>query len=107
MSEEPAVYRCRVVAEDADALRAFIAETGPDLGCRAVARGSRAGGVELDLYFPEGRLDRARGSRAASLVDITEVENVTENWRARREEVGSGDRFAARDAVPHGLGRKE
>ncbi|WP_037677393.1 hypothetical protein [Streptomyces griseus] len=107
MSEEPAVYRCRVVAEDTDALREFIQETEPGLGCRAVPRGSRDGGVELDLYFPQDRLDRARGTRAASRVNITDVENITENWQARTQEVGGGDRFAARGAVPHGLGRKE
>ncbi|MFE5813636.1 hypothetical protein [Streptomyces sp. NPDC056479] len=106
MSEEPAVFRCHVVAENAEALREFVRETRPDVGCRAVARGSRAG-VGLDLYFRQDQLDRARAARSAPLVDITTIENVTDNWRARKEEVGAGDRFADRDAVPHGLGRKE
>ncbi|MFJ8111878.1 hypothetical protein [Streptomyces sp. NPDC096132] len=106
MNEEPAVIRCHVVADNARALREFIRETRPDLGCRPVGRGDRAG-VGMDVYFHQDQLDRARGSRAASLVDITAVENVTENWLARKEEVGGGDRFADRDAFPHGLGRKE
>lgn len=106
MSEESAVFRCHVVAENAEALRQFVHETQPDVGCRAIARGSRAG-VALDLYFRQDQLDRARSAISAPLVDITAVENVTENWRARKEEVGGGDRFADRDAVPHGLGRKE
>ncbi|MFF3500205.1 hypothetical protein [Streptomyces sp. NPDC003247] len=106
MSEEPAVFRCHVVAEDAETLRKFVHETQPDVGCRAVARGGRAG-VGLDLYFRQDQLDRARGARSAPLVDITAIEDVTENWRARKEEIGDGDRFADRDAVPHGLGRKE
>jgi len=109
MSEEPElpeVLRCHVVAENADELRKFVRETDPDLGCRPVMRGGRTG-VGAELYFRQDQLDRARSSRSAQLVDITTVENVTENWRARKEEVGDGDRFAARGAVPRGLGRKE
>ncbi|WP_432189949.1 hypothetical protein [Streptomyces sp. Tue6028] len=106
MSEEPAVIRCHVVAENAQALREFLYETQPDVGCRAVAHRTPAG-VELDLYFRQDQLVQARASTSASLVDITEVENITESWRTRQEEVGGGDRFADRDAVPHGLGRKE
>ncbi|GAA5032642.1 hypothetical protein [Streptomyces siamensis] len=106
MSEEPAVIRCHVVAENAGALREFLKETQPDVGCRAIAHRTPAG-VELDLYFRQDQLGEARASGSASLVDITEVENITESWRTRQEEVGGGDRFADRDAVPHGLGRKE
>ncbi|WP_371667215.1 hypothetical protein OG985_06150 [Streptomyces sp. NBC_00289] len=106
MSEEPAVFRCHVIAENTEALREFVRETQPDVGCRPVVRDSRAG-VGLDLYFRQDQLDRVRAARSAPSVDITAVENVTENWRARKEEVGGGDRFADRDAVPHGVGRKE
>ncbi|WP_406368436.1 hypothetical protein OG788_46175 [Streptomyces sp. NBC_00647] len=106
MSEEPAVIRCHVVAENAETLRKFLHETQPDVGCRAIAHRTQAG-VELDLYFRQDQLGQARASRSAPLVNITEVENVTENWHTRKEEVGSADRFADRDAVPHGLGRKE
>ncbi|MGW1957587.1 hypothetical protein ACWCPI_33350 [Streptomyces sp. NPDC001920] len=106
MNEKPDVVRCRVVAENAEALREFLHETQPDVGCRAIARGTRAG-VELDVYLRQDQLGRARAAKSAPLVDITEVENVTENWRSRKEEVGGGDRFADRDIVPHGLGRKE
>ncbi|GGX36506.1 hypothetical protein [Streptomyces lomondensis] len=106
MSEEPDVFRCHVVAENAEALKEFLHETQADVGCRAIARGTRAG-VGLDLYFRQDQLDQARAARSAPLVNITEVENVTENWRNRKEEVGGGDRFADRDVVPHGLGRKE
>ncbi|MCC9711621.1 hypothetical protein E4N62_44280 [Streptomyces sp. MNU76] len=106
MSEKQDVFRCHVVAENTEALREFLHETQPDVGCRAVARDTRAG-VGLDLYFRQEQLDQARAARSAPLVDITEIENVTENWRGQKEEVGGGDRFAHRDAVPHGLGRKE
>ncbi|NYV73701.1 hypothetical protein [Streptomyces sp. UH6] len=102
----PDVVRCRVVAEDAEALRRFVRETHPDLGCHPVARPGRDG-VAIEVYFRQDRLDAARAARSADRVTVTAVENVTENWRARVEEVGTGDRFATRDAVPHGLGRKE
>ncbi|MET8679368.1 hypothetical protein ABZW18_17785 [Streptomyces sp. NPDC004647] len=110
MSDEPTenepVFRCRVVAQTTDALRAFIDEVRPDTGCRAVARDSGEG-VGIDLYLHQSQLDLARTARSASSVTITSVENTTENWLARKEEVGGGNRFAARGAVPRGLGRKE
>lgn len=105
--EVPAVFRCHVVAEDAEALRNFIKETRPDTGCRPVARDTAAG-LGIDLNFRQDQLDSARSvSRSAPRVDITAVENITENWHARKQEVGEGDRFAARGALPRGLGRKE
>ncbi|MEE1765099.1 MULTISPECIES: hypothetical protein [unclassified Streptomyces] len=104
--EAPAVFRCHVVAEDAEALREFIKETRPDTGCRPVARPT-ATGLGLDLYFRQDQLDSARSARSAPRVHLTTVENITENWHARKQEVGEGDRFAARGAVPRGFGRKE
>ncbi|MEU0031173.1 hypothetical protein [Streptomyces sp. NPDC006335] len=106
MSQEQDVIRCHVLAENAQALREFLHDTQPDIGCRAIARHTQAG-VGLDLYFRQEQLEQARAARSAPLVDITVIENVTEIWRSLKEEVGDGDRFAQRDAVPHGLGRKE
>ncbi|GGQ37559.1 hypothetical protein GCM10010233_64520 [Streptomyces pseudogriseolus] len=106
MSEEPDVIRCHVVAENAEALREFLRETQPDVGCRAVARDTQ-GGFGLDIYLPQEKIDPVRSARSAPLVNIIEIENVTENWRNLKEDIGGGDRFASRDAVPHGLGRKE
>ncbi|OUD00541.1 hypothetical protein [Streptomyces swartbergensis] len=80
--EVPAVFRCHVVAEDAEALRKFIEETRPDTGCRPVAR-ETAAGLGLDLYFRQDQLDSARSARSAPRVNITSVENITENWQAR------------------------
>jgi hypothetical protein len=100
------VIRCHVVAPTAEDLRAFIDEVQPDIGCRPVARRS-GDGLGIDLYLQRSRLDAARGARSAGAVTIEEVEDVTANWQSRRQEVGRGDRFAARGAVPRGLGRKE
>ncbi|MGW7743084.1 hypothetical protein ACWGKF_10850, partial [Streptomyces chartreusis] len=70
MSEEPAVFRCHVVAENAEALREFVHETRPDVGCRAGARGSPAR-VGRALYLPTDPNHPARAGRSAPLVDIT------------------------------------
>jgi hypothetical protein len=104
-SDDP-VIRCHVVAPTADDLRAFVDEVQPDVGCRPVVRRS-GDGLGIDLYLQRSRLDAARGARSAGAVTIEEVEDVTANWQSRRQEVGRGDRFAARGAVPRGLGRKE
>jgi hypothetical protein len=104
--DDDPVIRCHVVAPTGDDLRAFVAEVQPDIGCRPVARGS-GDGLGIDVYLPRSRLDAARGARSAGAVTIEEVEDVSENWQSRRQEVGEGDRFAARGAVPRGLGRKE
>jgi len=100
------VIRYHVVAPTPDELRAFIDEVAPDLGCRPVAR-REGDGVGMDLYLSRSRVDAARGARSAGAVTLEEVEDVTANWRERREEVGRGDRYAERGAVPRGLGRKE
>ncbi len=105
-SGDDPVIRIHVTAATAAHLRAFVDEVEPDVGCRPVVR--RAGdGLGIDLYLQRSRLDAARGARSAGAVSIEEVEDVTANWQSRRQEVGRGDRFAARGAVPRGLGRKE
>jgi hypothetical protein len=104
-SDDP-VIRYHVVGPTAEDLRAFVDEVQPDVGCRPVVRRS-GDGLGIDVYMPRSRLDAARGARTAGAVTIDAVEDVTSNWQSRRREVGRGDRFAARGAVPRGLGRKE
>jgi len=100
------VLRVQVQGATLDDLRAFADEVQPDPGCRAVAK--RTGtGYSLDVYLERSRLDAARGARAAAQVTLEVVADETANGRARQQEVGSGDRFAARGEVPHGLGTKE
>jgi hypothetical protein len=105
-SHDDPVIRVHVVAPTADDLRTFVDEVQPDVGCRPVVRRS-GNGLGIDLYLQRSRLDAARGVRSAGAVTIEEVEDVTANWQSRRQEVGQGDRFATRGAVPRGLGRKE
>jgi hypothetical protein len=52
------------------------------------------------------QIEQVRSARSASAVTMTVVENASEAGRARQAEVGSGNRFAQRQA-PRGLGIKE
>ena len=105
MADE-SILQVRLVAGTLDALRAFIRDTQPDLGCRPVAV-RRGEGFVTEVYLPEPRLQAARALRSAAEVQISVVDNITESGRARQAEVGKGNRFATRGSVPRGLGRKE
>ncbi|GIG23753.1 hypothetical protein Cch01nite_44770 [Cellulomonas chitinilytica] len=100
------VLRVRVQGATLDDLRAFADEVQPDPGCRAVAKRTDTG-YSLDVYLEQSRLDTARGARAAAQVTLDVVADETANGRARQQEVGTGDRYAARGEVPRGLGTKE
>jgi hypothetical protein len=106
MTEGP-VFHVEIAAGSLADLKAFTDEVQPDdLGCRPVVR-RRGEQFVVDAYLPEAKLDAARGSRAAGGVSLEVVENVTEAGLQRQQEVGEGNRFAARGEVPRGLGRKE
>ena len=98
------LLRCRVTG-DAHTLRAFLAETGADVPCRAVA--VRAGEVGLALQVLVEDTEVAARAGRADGPDIEVVEDVTAAMEAARREVSPGGRYADRAAVPHGLGRKE
>lgn len=103
---DESILQVRLVAASLDALRDFIRDTQPDLGCRPVAK-RHGDGFVTDVYLPEPRLQAARALRSAAAVEISVIDNITESGRARQAEVGKGNRFAARGSVPRGLGRKE
>lgn len=71
------------------------------------SRAARGAEFVIDAYLPEAHLEAARGARAAAGVSIQVVENLTEVGLQRQQEVGEGNRFAARGEIPRGLGRKE
>ncbi len=100
------IIRVRVEAKSLDALRAFIDETEPDLGCRPAARQVDDNFV-TDVYLPELQVEAARSARSAADVNLTVMENTTKMGLARQAEVGQGNRFAVRGLLPRGLGRKE
>jgi hypothetical protein len=105
MSEGP-IIRVEISAATLDDLRQFTDEAKPDLGCRATARRTDEG-FAIDAYIPEAELETAQAARSASRVSLRIIENATEVGRQRQQEVGEGNRFAARGEVPRGLGRKE
>jgi hypothetical protein len=99
------IIRIRLTAASPEALRAFADETGADLGCRPIARRT-AEGFQIDAYLPE---DAVRSAQTRGIADVAVewIENSSEISRQRQEEVARGNRYAARGAVPRGLGRKE
>lgn len=100
------VLRIEIEGKSLDDIRAFTDEIQPDLGCRPVAL-QKDNRFVITAYVPEAKLEEARSSRSAYQVRIHVVENATKVGRKRMLEVGTGNRFATRDAVPQGLGRKE
>lgn len=95
---------CRLSGPDADQLREFLEDSRAESACRPVAR--RTGeGVETVVLLTGEQVDAARSSRGAVTVEV--LEDLTEQSAERRSQVGDGNRYAARGAVPRGLGRKE
>jgi hypothetical protein len=100
------VLRVRVSAPTLADLRAFADDLHPDLGCRAVVR-QVGDEYVITAYLTPAQLTEARHTRAADRVSLDVVANESVNGRQRQQEVGTGDRYAARGEVPRGLGRKE
>ena len=99
------VHRLKLRARSLQELRSFLDGAAVDLGCRPVVR--REGDeFVVDVYAPMRQIEQVRSARSAAAVTMTVVENASEVGRARQAEVGSGNRFAQRQA-PRGLGIKE
>jgi hypothetical protein len=102
------IHRIKLRAQSLEELRSFLDGSDFDLGCRPVVR-REGNDFVVEVYAPLPQLNRlrsARSARTASAVDVTVVENASEVGRSRQAEVGSGNRFAARQAL-RGLGIKE
>jgi hypothetical protein len=99
------LHRIKLRAQTLEELRSFLNGSGFDLGCRPVVR-QEGNEFVVEVYAPLPEVDRLRGARSAPGVDVTVVENASEVGRNRQTEVGSGNRFATRQAV-RGLGIKE
>ncbi|MFB7128488.1 hypothetical protein [Kitasatospora sp. NPDC056273] len=96
----PDILRLRVTARDPEVLRALLREARPDTGGRPHVEPD--GSVGIDVYAPEARI----AALEREGVTVTRIGNASEAGRAAQAEVGTGDRFAAADAVPHGLAAK-
>ncbi|MFI9319117.1 hypothetical protein ACIGXI_04885 [Kitasatospora aureofaciens] len=96
----PDILKLRVTADDADTLLALLREARPDTGGRPQAEPD--GRVGIDVYVPEDQV----ATLEREGVTVTRIGNASEAGRAAQAEVGTGDRFAAEDAVPRGLAAK-
>ncbi|MFH9349819.1 hypothetical protein [Kitasatospora sp. NPDC017646] len=96
----PDILKLRVTARDAEILGALLRETRPDTGGREQREPD--GRVGIDVYAPEDRV----AALEREGVTVTRIGNASEAGRAAQAEVGTGDRFAAADAVPRGLAAK-
>ena len=99
------VHRIEVRARTINELRSFLDGAGLDLGCRPAVR-RQAGELVVDAYATMPQIDRLRAARSATGVTLNVLENATAVGRSRQAEVGSRNRFAARQ-TPRGLGIKE
>ena len=99
------MHRIELRAKSVEELRSFLEGVDVDLGCRPVVH-KVGDDYVVEAYTPLPAVERLRSGRTASQVTISVVENASEIGRARQQEVGSGNRFAARIA-PSGLGIKE
>lgn len=96
----PDILRLRVTARDPEVLRALLREARPDIGGRPQV--GPDGSIGIDVYAPEHRI----AALERDGVTVTLIGNASEAGRAAQAEVGTGDRFAAADAVPRGLAAK-
>ncbi len=99
------VHRIEVKAQTIRELRSFLDGADLDLGCRPAVR-RQSGELVVEVYATMPQIDRLRAARSAPGVTVNVLENATEVGRSRQAEVGSRNRFAARQ-TPRGLGIKE
>jgi hypothetical protein len=104
MSNED-VHRIEVRAQTIEELRSLLDGAGLDLGCRPAVR-RQSGELVVEAYATMPQIDGLRASRSATGVTVNVLENATAVGRSRQAEVGSRNRFAARQ-TPRGLGIKE
>ncbi len=100
------IIRVKLTAPTIEGLRAFINKIQPDLGCRPSAQRTSAGFV-TDIYIPESKLLVIQSARSNDSINLTILEDTTAIGLSRQAEVGQGNRFASRESLPKGIGRKE
>jgi hypothetical protein len=101
MPDQEKIVRVLITAPDKASLTAVLREQQADFACAAQRR-HETGAVSVEAYVPESRLDALR--RYPVKIDL--LEDASATARARQAEVGRGNRYAEKNAVPRGLGRK-
>lgn len=100
------VHRVELRARTVEELRSLLDGSDLDLGCRPSVRREASGELVTEVFATMPQVSRLRAARSAPGVTVSVVENASETGRARQAEVGSRNRFAARQR-PSGLGIKE
>lgn len=95
------VVQVRIVSNDVEAFKKYVASTPLEFAC-ATPRLNRQGVVSADVLMKQSVAERA-GRSASVKVEI--VADLSATTGARRAEVGRGNRFADRSALPKGRGK--
>jgi hypothetical protein len=94
--------RLVITVESREALRELITQEDLDLECGGGGQ-TADGEFTIEAYAPESVAGRLKNAGYRVQVDTSFALRAA----SRQLEVGSGDRFAAGDIAPQGLGRKE
>ncbi|MEU3353743.1 ATP-binding protein [Streptomyces sp. NPDC037389] len=103
MADREKTLHVRVTAADEKTLRTTLREERPDIGGGPRRTGGPGDEVSIEAYVTEAKALDIDGREG---VTVHVLRDATATGRARQAEVGTGNRFAAPDAVPHGLGEK-
>ncbi|MFB7667221.1 hypothetical protein ACFC1R_25315 [Kitasatospora sp. NPDC056138] len=100
MSTRDTILRVRVTATDPATLHALLREKRPDVGGRPSRGADESISVEAYVSPDEAEALQREG------VTVQVIEDASATGRARQAEVGQGNRYAAGEQVPRGLGLK-
>jgi hypothetical protein len=100
------IYRYTVSASSVEELRAYLRDSGLDLGCRPIVKRSESQ-VSVDAFAAETEMRAFMRSRAAPGVTIERGENMMAGARQARAEMAPRNRFGEGAEIPRGLGIKE
>ncbi|MEU9125961.1 hypothetical protein AB0C96_40175 [Streptomyces sp. NPDC048506] len=90
----------RVTASDAETLRTLLREQQMDIGGRPRPTPGPGNEMSIEAYVPRSNADRLEREG----VSVNVLRDATATGQARQKEVARGNRFAAPDEVPQGLG---
>ncbi|MFG2177126.1 ATP-binding protein [Streptomyces abikoensis] len=103
MADRERTLHVRVTAKDDRTLHTTLREERPDIGGGPRRTGGPGDEVSIEAYVTERKALEIDGRDG---VTVHVLKDATATGRARQAEVGTGNRFAAPDAVPQGLGEK-
>jgi hypothetical protein len=102
MATRDKILRILITAADRDALNEVFREHRLDLLGGGPKQGE-GGAVSVQALVPEEQVKRLKTYRVK--IDILDADAAA-SGRARQRQFGKGNRFAGKNRVPRGLGRK-